>query len=97
MLFRKLRRFCYIIYYDKKKLKIDDIDNSHCCIDTLYLKKEIEKKLGIEVKYQELSFNGKILKDSETLDSNGIINGKEINLKIKIVGDFKNLINNKEK
>lgn len=38
----------------------------------MFLKKEIQKKLGIDPKYQELRLNGRILEDSETFANIGI-------------------------
>ena len=83
---------CYIIYDDGKRLKIRGY--CPCCCDTLYLKEKIEKELGIEIKYQELTVDGKIMEDNEKLEKNGVSGGKEVQLKIKInVNDFLQLIN----
>ena len=85
--------FCYIIY-DEKKLKIDRYCD--CCCNTLWLKQQIEKELGIETKYQILTVDGKIMKDNERLETNGVSDGKEVHLSIKInVTDFLKL-NQKE-
>ena len=73
---------CYIIYDDGKRLKISRF--CACCCDTLYLKKKIEKKLGIEIKYQELTVDGKIMEDNEKLEKYGVYGGKEVQLKIKM-------------
>ena len=73
--------FCYIIY-DEKKLKIDGYCD--CCCDTLFLKQQIEKELGIETKYQILTVDGKIMKDNERLHTNGVYDGKEVNLSISV-------------
>ena len=67
---------CYIIYDDGKKLKISGYCD--CCCNTLYLKKKIEKELGIEIKYQELTVDGKIMEDNESLEKNGVSDGKEV-------------------
>ena len=86
--------FCYIIY-DEKKLKINGYCD--CCCDTLWLKQQIEKELGIETKYQILTVDGKIMKDNESLKTNGVSHGKEVNLSIKIsVNEFLKLIQKKE-
>ena len=78
------RQYWYIIYDDSQKLTIDNLED-----DILFLKKRIEEELGIDTKYQELTVDGKILKDNDKLESNGIIYGKEVHLKIKIgVRDF---------
>ena len=83
---------CYIIYDDGKRLKISGYCD--CCCNTLYLKENIEKKLGIEIKYQELIVDGKIMEDNERLEKNGVSDGKEVQLKIKMnVNDFLQLKN----
>ena len=83
---------CYIIYDDGKSLKISGYCD--CCCDTLYLKKNIEKELGIEIKYQELTVDGKIMEDNERLENYGVSDGKEVQLKIKMnVNDFLQLKN----
>ena len=74
--------YCYIIYDDGKRLKISRYCS--CCCDTLYLKKKIEKELGIEIKYQELTVDGKIMEDNERLEKYGVSRGKEVQLKIKM-------------
>ena len=73
--------FCYIIYNGNEKFKIDRYCD--CCCDTMYLKMQIKDYLGIDIENQELSVNGKILKDKESLESNGVNNGREVILKIK--------------
>jgi len=84
--------YCYIIYDDGKRLKISRYCD--CCCNTLYLKENIEKELGIEIKYQELIFDGKIMEDNESLEKNGVSGGKELQLKIKMnVNDFLQLKN----
>ena len=62
-----------------------------CCCPTLGLKEKIKKKLGIEPKYQQLTIDGKIMKDDDRLASYGITKGKEIKLSINIsVTEFAN-------
>ena len=73
--------FCFIIYDEDKSFPI--YRYCDCCCDTLFLKERIQEKLGIDVCNQELSVNGKILKDDEHLRSNGINNGCGVLLKIK--------------
>ena len=75
--------FCYINYGKNQKLSID-LGGCSICIpkDTIYLKKIIEKKLGIDIKNQMLIKDGKILLDSESCESNEIKNGTELELKI---------------
>ena len=51
-----------------------------CCCPTLGLKEKIKKELGIEPKYQQLTIDGKIMKDDDSLESYGITKGKEIKL-----------------
>ena len=70
--------WCYIIYDEGKKLEINGYCD--CCCDTIWLKKRIEEELGIETKYQILTVDGKIMKDNESLRSNGVCHGKEVNL-----------------
>ena len=73
---------CSILYDEDKKLDII-LGCTHCCT-TLWLKEQIKEKLGLEEKYQLLKVDGKIMKDNELLESNGVCNGKEINLSISI-------------
>ena len=75
----KYHNYCYIIYGDEK-IKISNY--CHCCNTTLFLKENIKHFFGIEYENQELSANGKILKDDETLDKNNIIEGCEVHLKV---------------
>ena len=82
LVLRNLGTYCYIIYDDGKRLKISGYCD--CCCDTLYLKKNIEKELGIEIKYQELTVDGKIMEDNERLEKYGVSRGKEVQLKIKM-------------
>ena len=92
LVLRDLGGYCYIIYDDGKRLKISRYCS--CCCDTLYLKKNIEKELGIEIKYQELTVDGKIMEDNESLRKYGVSDGKEVQLKIKMnVNDFLQLEN----
>ena len=85
--------YCYIIYGEGKKLKIDGYCD--CCSNTLYLKEEIKKELGIDVKYQELKVDGKIMKDTDSLNTYGVESGKEVELTIKMnPEEFMKLNNN---
>ena len=71
----------YIVNEEGKKLEIKE-KYCPCCCNTLYLKKLIKDKLGIDEKYQILKINGKILEDSQSLKDN-IFDGKEVHLSIK--------------
>ena len=51
-----------------------------CCHNTLWLKEEIKKRIGIDVKNQQLWVNGKIMEDNESFSANKITNGAEIKL-----------------
>ena len=87
--------YCYIVYDEGKKLKISGYCS--CCCNTLWLKEQIQKELGIEPKYQQLIVDGKIMEDSKSLESynitNNTANGKEIKLNLNIsVIEFSNLI-----
>ena len=83
------KSYCYIIYDEGKKLKISGY--CPCCCPTLWLKEKIKRELGIEPKYQQLTIDGKIMKDDDRLESYGITNGKEIKLSINIsVTEFAN-------
>ena len=73
---------CSILYDEDKKLDI--ILGCTYCKTTLWLKEQIKEKLGLEEKYQLLKVDGKIMKDNELLESNGVCDGKEINLSISI-------------
>ena len=84
--------YCYIVYDNDQKLKIDRYCD--CCCNTFFLKLQIKNELGIEPQYQQLTVDGKILKDDESLQKNGINNGREVQLTVKInVNEFKKLMN----
>ena len=84
--------YCYIIYDEGKKLKIDGYCD--CCCNTLWLKERIEQQLGVDKKFQLLKVDGKIMNDNEDLRSNKISNGKEVHLSINIsVNEFLKLKN----
>ena len=70
----------FIIYDGGNKFKIDRFCD--CCCNTIWLKEQIAAKLGIETKYLILAVDGKIIEDNESLRSNGIFDGKEVNLSI---------------
>ena len=91
-----LCNYCYIIYDDNKKLKLDQI--CFDCCTTLYLKNKIRDELNIDNHFQQLSMNGKIFKDNQKLKINGVCSGTEIELKIIMTpSEFKKLNNlNKE-
>ena len=72
--------YCYIIYEGGKKLKIRRFCT--CCSNTLWLKEQIKEKLGIDIKCQQLTVNRKIMKDNESLESNNVTYGTEVNLNI---------------
>ena len=74
--------YCYIIYNDGKKIKIEGFCS--CCCDVKYLKDKIREKLGIEPECQELSLNGIIFEDDrKSLSDYGIIAGSKVKLIIK--------------
>ena len=79
---RKPRKPCSILYDEDKKLDI--YVGCYGCATTLWLKEQIKEKLGLEEKYQLLKVDGKIMKDNERLESNGVCDGKEINLSISV-------------
>ena len=84
---------CFIIYGEGKRLKIDGFCD--CCANTLYLKENIKKELGIDIKYQELIVDGKVMKDEDSLKTYGIQRGKEVQLNIKVSPEeFMKLNNN---
>ena len=95
---RKQGKPCSILYDEDKKL---DIYLGCChCSTTLWLKEQIKEKLGLEEKYQLLKVDGKIMKDNESLESNGVCGGKEINLSISVsqfLQEKKNIEENIEK
>ena len=95
---RKPRKPFSILYDEDKKLDIY-VGCLHCAT-TLWLKEQIKEKLGLEEKYQLLKVDGKIMKDNESLESNGVCEGKEINLSISIsqfLQEKKNIEENIEK
>ena len=77
------RKPCSILFDEDKKLDIL-ITGCYGCTNTLWLKEQIKEKLGLEEKYQVLKVDGKIMKDNESLQSNGVCDGKEINLSISV-------------
>ena len=90
-----IRSYCYIVYDEGKKLKISGYCS--CCCNTLWLKEQIQKELGIEPKYQQLIVDGKIMEDNKSLESyiitNNTANGKEIKLNLNIsITEFSNVI-----
>ena len=94
----KPRKPCFILYDEDKKLDI--LVGCYVCANTLWLKEQIKEKLGLEEKYQILKVDGKIMKDNESLLSNGICDGKEINLSISVsqfLQEKKNIEKNIEK
>ena len=68
------------IYDEGKKFKIRGFCS--CCSNTLWLKEKIKQKFGIDTKYQQLVVDGKIMEDSESLESNNVIYGTEVKLNI---------------
>ena len=95
---RKPRKPCSILYDEDKKLDI--YLGCYHCSTTLWLKEQIKEKLGLEEKYQLLKVDGKIMKDNESLESNGVCDGKEINLSISVsqfLQEKKNIEKNIEK
>ena len=77
------RKPCSILFDEDKKLDIL-ITGCYGCTNTKWLKEQIKEKLGLEEKYQVLKVDGKIMKDNESLQSNGVCDGKEINLSISV-------------
>jgi len=47
----------------------------------MFLKENIKRELGIEIDNQELFFKGKYLKNTDSLASNNVFKGSEIELK----------------
>ena len=85
--------YCYIIYGEGESLYVSGYCG--CCVNTLYLKEEIEKRLGIDKKYQELIVDGKVMKDEDSLATYGVERGKEVYLNIKMsTEEFMKLNNN---
>ena len=64
----------------KKKLTISIY--CICCYKTLSFEEKIKEELGIEPNFQKLTFNGKIMKDDESLESNEMYGGAKLNLSI---------------
>ena len=58
--------------------------NSICfyCNNIKKLKNKIEERFGLKAEFQELSYKGKILKDSENIDELGLGGECEVQLKI---------------
>ena len=73
----------YVNYGEGKKLTIYASHNfCFCCHKISWLKEEIKNYLGIELKNQQLSLDGQILEDNESLSTYGITKGTEIKLDI---------------
>ena len=88
LVLRMCGTYCYIVYDGDKKIRIDRYCD--CCCDTKYLKEQIKTILGIDINKQILRVDGKIIKDEESLNSNGIFGGKEVQLTVEVnVSDYK--------
>ena len=51
-----------------------------CCHNILWLKEEIKQRIGLDIKNQQLSKDGKILEDNQSIADCEIISGTEIKL-----------------
>ena len=76
---KNVGNYCFIKYGDKK-YRISGFTSVGC--DTLYLKKRVSEKTGIEPSKIELIADGIIMEDSKILDDYNI-HGKEIEFKVK--------------
>ena len=51
-----------------------------CCHNILWLKEEIKQRIGLDIKNQQLSKDGKILEDNQSIADCEITSGTEIKL-----------------
>ena len=72
----------YILNGNNKILPISHNCICFYCNSIKSVKNEIEKRLGLKAEFQELSYKGKILKDSENINELGLGNNCEVQLKI---------------
>ena len=84
LLFRLGRGNCFYILNGNNKILAISQNSSICfyCNNIKDLKNEIERRLGLKAEFQELSYKGKILKDSENIDELGLGDDCEVQLKI---------------
>ena len=78
----RLGNCLYILNGNNKILAIGKNFICFYCDNIKNLKDEIEEKLGLKAEFQELSYKGKILKDSENINELGLGNNCEVQLKI---------------
>ena len=72
----------YILNGNNKILAISENYICFYCNSIKSVKNEIEKRFGLKAEFQELSYKGKILKDSENINELGLGNNCEVQLKI---------------
>ena len=72
----------YILNGNNKILLIRHNCICFYCTNIKMLKNEIEESIGLKAEFQELSYKGKILKDSENINELGLGDDCEVQLKI---------------
>ena len=72
----------YILNGNNKILAIGHNYICFYCTNIKMLKNEIEERIGLKAEFQELSYKGKILKDSENINELGLGDDCEVQLKI---------------
>ena len=72
----------YILNGNNKILAISQNHICFYCNSIKSIKNEIEERLGLKAEFQELSYKGKILKDSENINELGLGDYCEVQLKI---------------
>ena len=72
----------YILNGNNKILAIGQHYICFYCNSIKSIKNTIEERLGLKAEFQELSYKGKILKDSENINELGLGNNCEVQLKI---------------
>ena len=72
----------YILNGNNKILVISHNYICFYCNSIKSIKNEIEERLGLKAEFQELSYKGKILKDSENINELGLGDDCEVQLKI---------------
>ena len=77
-----LGNYFYILNGNNKILLISDNYICFYCNNIKKLKNEIEERFGLKAEFQELSYKGKILKDSENIKELGLGGECEVQLKI---------------
>ena len=70
----------YVTYDEGETMHFGGPRFCTCCHNILWLKEEIKQRIGLDIKNQQLSKDGKILEDNQSIADCGITFGTEIKL-----------------